>query len=172
MAWTTLSVRKHRNHAMSPVSAYPAQHPGVPSPRATASVGMHLIRLHLLLERGLRPENANAAIVRASRRNRDFTWLDPPPPSASSRSCTSWTRAAPKSTYGTSASGRGRFGMRGRPTTRPYDAGSPHRHRRCSSREVECVARGSEDTLGRSRAARRPRDLEVRIRARLIGSLP
>lgn len=60
------------------VSAYPAQHPGVPSPRAAASVGMHLIRLHLLLDRALRPENANAAIVWASRRNRDFTWLSPP----------------------------------------------------------------------------------------------
>lgn len=60
------------------VSAYPAQHPGVPSPRATASVGVHLIRLHLLLERGLRPENANAAIVWASRRKGDFVWLDPP----------------------------------------------------------------------------------------------
>lgn len=60
------------------VSAYPAQHPGVPSPQAIASVGMHLIRLHLLLERDLKADNANAAIVWASRRNRDFVWLAPP----------------------------------------------------------------------------------------------
>lgn len=60
------------------VSAYPAQHPGVPSPQATRSVGVHLVRLHLLLERGLQPENANAAIVWASRRKVHFVWLEPP----------------------------------------------------------------------------------------------
>ncbi len=60
------------------VDAYAAQHPGVPSPQAIASVGVHLIRLHLMLERGLRPEKANAAMQWASRRKRDFVWLDPP----------------------------------------------------------------------------------------------
>ena len=60
------------------VDAYAAQHPGVPSPQAIASVGVHLIRLHLMLERGLQPEKANAAMQWASRRKRAFTWLNPP----------------------------------------------------------------------------------------------
>ena len=60
------------------VDAYAAQHPGAPSQQAIASVGVHLIRLHLLLERGLLPEKANSAMKWASSRKRDFVWLDPP----------------------------------------------------------------------------------------------
>lgn len=60
------------------VDAYAAQHPGVPSPQAIKSVGVHLIRLHLMLERGLRHEKANAAMKWASRLKRDFVWLEPP----------------------------------------------------------------------------------------------
>jgi hypothetical protein len=58
------------------VDAYAALHPGVPSPQSIGSVGGHLIRLHLVLERG--PEKANAAMQWASRSKRDFVWLDPP----------------------------------------------------------------------------------------------
>lgn len=61
------------------VDAYAAQHPGEPSQQAIASVGVHLIRLHLMLERGLQPENANSAMKWASRRKRTFVWLTPPP---------------------------------------------------------------------------------------------
>lgn len=60
------------------VDAYAAQHPGVPSPQAIKSVGVHLIRLHLVLERGLPHEKANAAMKWASRLKRDFVWLEPP----------------------------------------------------------------------------------------------
>jgi len=60
------------------VDAYAAQHPGVPSPQSIRSVAVHLIRLHLQLERGLPHEKANDAMLRISARSRDFPWLDPP----------------------------------------------------------------------------------------------
>lgn len=66
-------------HRLS-VDAYAAQHPGEPSPRSIASVGVHLVRLYLLLERGLPPERANAAMKWASRKKREFVWLVPPYP--------------------------------------------------------------------------------------------
>ncbi len=61
------------------VDAYAAQHPGESSPQAIGSVGAHLIRLYLILERGLPPERANAAMRWATRRKREFAWLEPPP---------------------------------------------------------------------------------------------
>ena len=60
------------------VDAYAAQHPGVPSPQSIQSVAVHLIRLHLVLERGLRPERANAAMQWTVSRSKGFVWLDPP----------------------------------------------------------------------------------------------
>ena len=60
------------------VDAYAAQHPGVPSPQSIQSVAVHLIRLHLVLERGLRPERANAAMQWTVSRSKRFVWLDPP----------------------------------------------------------------------------------------------
>ncbi len=64
-------------HRLS-VDAYAAQHPGIPSKPSVGSVGAHLIRLYLMLERDLRPEKANAAMQWATRRKQDFTWLEPP----------------------------------------------------------------------------------------------
>jgi hypothetical protein len=62
------------------VDAYAAQHPGEPSPQAIGSVGVHLIRLHLQLERGLPHDRANAVMLHiSSRLKKDFVWLDPPP---------------------------------------------------------------------------------------------
>lgn len=61
------------------VDAYAAQHPGTPSPQSRQSVGVHLIRLHLQLERGLPYENANDAMLRISARSERFPWLDPLP---------------------------------------------------------------------------------------------
>lgn len=62
------------------VDAYAAQHPGTPSPQAVRSVGVHLIRLHLQLERGLPHDHANAAMLHiSSRLKKNFLWLDPPP---------------------------------------------------------------------------------------------
>lgn len=59
------------------VDAYAAQHPGEPSRRSVQSVAVHLIRLHLMLERELPPERANAAMQLVSSKN-DFAWLEPP----------------------------------------------------------------------------------------------
>jgi hypothetical protein len=61
------------------VDAYAVQHPGRPSPQSIQSVGVHLIRLHLFLEKGLANENANDAMLAAARWKREFVWLDPPP---------------------------------------------------------------------------------------------
>ena len=61
------------------VDAYAAQHPGTPSPQSIGSVGVHLVRLHLQLERGLPHDRANAAMLGISSRLKgDFVWLDPP----------------------------------------------------------------------------------------------
>jgi Family of unknown function (DUF5946) len=60
------------------VDSYAAQHPGVPSSRSIQSVAVHLIRLHLLLERDLPPERANAAILWAVSGSQEFVWLTPP----------------------------------------------------------------------------------------------
>ena len=49
-------------HRMS-VDTYAVQHPGGDSRQAIQSVGVHLTRLYLLLERGLPPERANDAML-------------------------------------------------------------------------------------------------------------
>jgi hypothetical protein len=49
------------------VDAYAVQHPGGDSRQAIQSVGVHLARLCLFLERGLAPEDANAAMLRIGR---------------------------------------------------------------------------------------------------------
>ncbi|MCC6784950.1 MAG: hypothetical protein IT457_19030 [Planctomycetes bacterium] len=48
------------------VDAYAVQHPGGDSRQAIQSVGVHLARLCMMLERSLSPERANAAMVRVS----------------------------------------------------------------------------------------------------------
>jgi hypothetical protein len=60
------------------VDAYAAQHPGTPSPPAIKSVGVHLIRLYLLLECGLEMQRANDAMLLISARKAGFLWLTPP----------------------------------------------------------------------------------------------
>ena len=65
-------------HRLS-VDAYAVQHPGLPSSRpATQSVGLHLARLTLQLERGLSPERANAAMLQLAEHKARFHWLEPP----------------------------------------------------------------------------------------------
>jgi hypothetical protein len=66
-----------RVHRLS-VDAYAVQHPGEPSRQSIQSVGVHLIRLCLFLERGLTPERANDAILAAGKVKHSFTWLEPP----------------------------------------------------------------------------------------------
>jgi len=60
------------------VDSYAAQHPGQPSPQCIRSVGYHLIRICLLLERGLEMETSNDAMLQVTKHKREFTWLTPP----------------------------------------------------------------------------------------------
>jgi hypothetical protein len=60
------------------VDAYAAQHPGQPSPQSIKSVGVHLIRLHLLLECGLEMQHANDAMLVITQNKEHFVWLTPP----------------------------------------------------------------------------------------------
>ena len=60
------------------VDAYAVQHPGVPSRQSIQSVGVHLVRLCLFLERGLSPEDANDAMLAAAARKAEYFWLEPP----------------------------------------------------------------------------------------------
>ncbi len=60
------------------VDAYAVQHPGRPSAQSIQSVGVHLVRLCLMLERGFDAERATAAIQLAATNKSVFRWLDPP----------------------------------------------------------------------------------------------
>jgi hypothetical protein len=60
------------------VDAYAVQHPGRPSRSSIQSVGVHLIRLCLLLEKGLEMQYANDAMLEISKRKKSFVWLPPP----------------------------------------------------------------------------------------------
>ena len=64
-------------HRLS-VDAYAVQHPGGGSRQAIQSVGLHLARLHVQLEKQLSPEAANAFMLRAGRRKSDLPKLDRP----------------------------------------------------------------------------------------------
>lgn len=64
-------------HRLS-VDAYAVQHPGTPCRQASQSVGVHLVRLCLFLERGLDPVGANDAMLRAARHKASYHWLEPP----------------------------------------------------------------------------------------------
>jgi len=61
------------------VDAYAVQHPGRPSSQSIQSVAVHLIRLCLLLERGLEMSRANEAMLKATESKKQFLWLEPPP---------------------------------------------------------------------------------------------
>ena len=95
-------------HRLS-VDTYAVQHPGHPSRQCIHSVGLHLIRLCLLIERGLSMEHANAAMLAAGKRKDGFVWLDPPAslgdltvadvvdartPEAHKRAVNAWARSA------------------------------------------------------------------------------
>jgi len=58
--------------------AYAVQHPGGQSRQAIQSVGIHLVRLCLVLEYDLPPERANDAALAAARRKHEFFWLERP----------------------------------------------------------------------------------------------
>lgn len=60
------------------VDAYAVQHPGQPSPQTIQSVAVHLISLHLVLERELSADKATKAIRWATTHKARFCWLEPP----------------------------------------------------------------------------------------------
>jgi hypothetical protein len=62
------------------VDTYSVQHPGTPSRRSIQSVAVHLISLHLVLERGYSAEEATEGIRRALGQRQDIAWLEPPSP--------------------------------------------------------------------------------------------
>ena len=66
-----------QNYRLS-VDAYAVQHPGHSSQQSIQSVAVHLIRLCLLLERGLDMGRANEAILKATESKKKFVWLTPP----------------------------------------------------------------------------------------------
>jgi hypothetical protein len=65
-------------HRLS-VDAYALQHPGGQDRRSVQSVGFHLSRLWLTLDRDLSAAQANRLALRLVERKTDFTWLAPPP---------------------------------------------------------------------------------------------
>lgn len=60
------------------VDTYAVQHPGGESRQAIQSVGVHLVRLYLFLERGLDATHANDAMLEAAKHKQDFFKLEPP----------------------------------------------------------------------------------------------
>lgn len=67
----------HANHRVS-VDAYAAQHPGVEGPQAMRSVALHLTRLCLVVERGLRPQAGRELASMLLPEPGDVAWLAPP----------------------------------------------------------------------------------------------
>jgi hypothetical protein len=63
--------------------AYMVQHPGVPERRAIQSVGVHLVGLYLVLERGLPPGDLSTTLQRVLARPPVWRWLEPPVPNGS-----------------------------------------------------------------------------------------
>jgi Family of unknown function (DUF5946) len=60
------------------VDAYAVQHPGAPGRQSIQSVGVHLVRLCLFLERGLSSSKANDAMLSAAKNKAQYHWLEPP----------------------------------------------------------------------------------------------
>ncbi len=66
-----------KNHRLT-VDAYAAQHPGQPSPQSVQSVCLHLVSLHLVLERGVDQSSATRVLPRMAEMKDVYTWLAPP----------------------------------------------------------------------------------------------
>jgi len=82
-AYGRVLAREYENQLYWPVhrltvDSYAVQHPGVPGRRSIQSVGVHLVRLHLLVERGLPPDRANEAMLAAVGLKSQYHWLEPP----------------------------------------------------------------------------------------------
>lgn len=62
------------------VDTYAVQHPGLDVPQARNSVGIHLSRLSLILERGWPIERANGAMPAITAKKKHYPCLAPPDP--------------------------------------------------------------------------------------------
>ncbi len=60
------------------VDAYAAQHPGIQERRTIQSVWVHLVGLHLVLERGLENNFVTQTLGALTKRAGALTWLEPP----------------------------------------------------------------------------------------------
>lgn len=60
------------------VDAYAVQHPGVPGPRSSQSVWVHLVGLCLALEAAQQAERTTALMAQFVGSRREFEWLEPP----------------------------------------------------------------------------------------------
>ncbi len=60
------------------VDAYAAQHPGMESRRASQSVAIHLIALHLRFDEGMSASEILRAIRTTVARGKSYEWLTPP----------------------------------------------------------------------------------------------
>jgi Family of unknown function (DUF5946) len=60
------------------VDAYAVQHPGQPGRQSIQSVGVHLVRLCLFMERGLSPDAANDAMLAAAKYKAQYHRLEVP----------------------------------------------------------------------------------------------
>lgn len=83
-AYGELLAREYEDRSYWPVhrmtvDAYAVQHPGIDTPQARSSVGIHLSRLCLILEMGWPMERANSAMQEITARKRQYPWLPPPP---------------------------------------------------------------------------------------------
>ncbi|HSH46652.1 MAG TPA: DUF5946 family protein [Longimicrobiales bacterium] len=58
---------------------YAVQHSGDPSPQAVQSVGLHLVALHLALERGVEPGRVGRELGRVVSNVSELHQLEPPP---------------------------------------------------------------------------------------------
>jgi len=64
-------------HALT-VDAYAVQHPGQPSMQSTQSVYAHLIRMYLIMEKGLNGKLAREKLILFVESKPLLTWLEPP----------------------------------------------------------------------------------------------
>ena len=83
-AFGEVLAREYGNPRLMPVhrlsvDTYAVQHPGGDSRQAIQSVGVHLARLYLMLERGLPPEKANDAMLLIGKTKSQMVKLPAPP---------------------------------------------------------------------------------------------
>jgi hypothetical protein len=82
-AYGELLAREYQDRRYAPlhrltVDTYAVQHPGEDNPQARNSVGIHLSRLCLILERDWPIERANDAMLVITAKKRSYPWLTPP----------------------------------------------------------------------------------------------